>query len=59
MVRIAPHRGGVAKRGIATEKLCIELQRQSKAKKCQAAAKYSENSIETFGAVYSKGNGRQ
>lgn len=59
MVRMAPHRGGVARRGIAPEKLCIELQRQSKAKKCPATAKHSENSIETFGAVYSKGYGWQ
>ena len=44
---------------IATEKLCIELQRQSKAKKCPAAAKHSENSIEMCGAVYSKGYGWQ
>lgn len=42
MVRMAPHRGGVARRGIATEKLCIELQRQSKAEKCVATAKHSE-----------------
>lgn len=27
MVRMAPHRGGVARRGVATEMLCIELQR--------------------------------
>lgn len=42
MVRMAPHRGGVARRGIATEMLCIELQRQSKAEKCVATAKHSE-----------------
>lgn len=59
MVRMAPHRGGVAKRRIASEKLRIELQRQSKAKKRPATAKHSENSIETFGAVYSKGYGWQ
>jgi hypothetical protein len=29
---------GEAKRGIATEKLCVELQRQSKAEKCVATA---------------------
>lgn len=39
MVRMAPHRGGVARRGIVTEKLRIESQRQSKAKKCPATAK--------------------
>lgn len=41
MVRMAPHRTAAAWQGIeiATEKLCIELQRQSKAKKCPAAAK--------------------
>ncbi len=30
---------GEARRRIATEKLCVELQRQSKAKKCPATAK--------------------
>ena len=59
MVRMAPHSGGVARRGIATETLCIELRRQSKDEKCVATAKHSENSIETFGAVYSKGYGWQ
>lgn len=39
MVRMAPHRGGVARRGIVTEKLCIELKRQSKDEKCVATAK--------------------
>lgn len=29
---------GEAKRGIATEKLCVELQRQSKAERCVATA---------------------
>ena len=32
MVRMAPHRGGVARRGIATEKLRIELPRHGDAR---------------------------
>lgn len=42
MVRMAPHRGGVAKRRIAPENHCIELKRQSKATKRIATAKNSK-----------------
>lgn len=61
MVRMAPHRGGVARRGIAPEKLRIALSCKGGAMRRNAQQRQSivKNSIETFGAVYSKGYGWQ